>query len=137
MSLATQAVATAEVLKFPIVAVVALEAVCFVINTDELFVVMSVAKQFHPVVAVGNPMTPLVAEPPVPTLMRKDAVPLFDETEGLEPKPDEIVGAALEIKRFVSVRVVNFPVLGVVPPIAPGAAKVAPLRELAFKFATF
>ena len=35
----------------------------------------------------------------------------------------------------VAVKLVNPPVLGVVP-IAPGLAKVAPFKELAFKFAT-
>jgi hypothetical protein len=36
----------------------------------------------------------------------------------------------------VSVRDVNVPAAAVPPPIAPGAAKVAPFREDAFRFAT-
>lgn len=93
--------------------------------------------QFHPVVAVGIPITPLVAVPPVPTLTRKAAVPLFAEMDGLVPNPEEIVGAAFERSRFVSVIVVNLAVPGVVLPIAPGAAKVAPFKDEALKFATF
>jgi len=50
--------------------------------------------------------------------MRKAAVPLLLEMDGLVPKPDEMVGAALETNRAVSVRVVNLPVLAVVAPIA-------------------
>ena len=36
-----------------------------------------------------------------------------------------------------AVTVVNVPVLAVPPPMAPGAAKVAPLSDDAFRFATF
>lgn len=85
--------------------------------------------------AVGKPITPVVAEL-VPTLIVKAAVPLFEAIEAPLPKPDEIVGAALETHRLVSVSVVNLPVLGVVLPIAPGEAKVAPFSELAFRLAT-
>lgn len=42
----------------------------------------------------------------------------------------------LELMVLVVVKVVKAPVEAVVEPIAPGAAKVAPFKELAFKFAT-
>lgn len=99
MSLATHAAAAADVLKFPMVAEVVDEAVCLVIKTVALVVVMSVTKQFQPVVAAGSPITPLVAEPPVPTFIRKAAVPLWTVTEGLVPKPDDMVGTVADIKR--------------------------------------
>ena len=51
-------------------------------------------------------------------MIRKAAVPLLDEIEGPVPKPDEMVGAALETSKLVSVSVVNLPVLAVVAPIA-------------------
>lgn len=93
--------------------------------------------QFQPLVAVAKPTTPALAATPVPTLIRKDAVPLFEATDGDVPKkPDEIVGAAFEYRRVVAVNVVNLIVLGVVPPIAPGEANVAPLSDDAFKLAT-
>jgi hypothetical protein len=57
------------------VALVAELAVCLVIKTVEDVVVMSVGWQLHPVLAVGSPITPLVADPPVPTLIVKAAVP--------------------------------------------------------------
>ena len=45
--------------------------------------------------------------------------------------------AKVDVNCPVTLRVVNAPVEGVVPPIAPGIAKVAPFRVAAFKFATF
>jgi hypothetical protein len=55
--------------------------------------VISVAKQFQPLLAAGNPITPLVATAPVPTLIMNDAVPLLTVTDGDVPKPELIVGA--------------------------------------------
>jgi hypothetical protein len=95
VSLAVHAEATPAVLKFPIVAEDALDAVCLVMNTVVLIEVMSFVKQFHPVVAVGSPITPLVATPPVPTFIVNAAVPLLLEMLGLVPNPDEMVGAVL------------------------------------------
>lgn len=95
MSEATHADATAAVLKLPIVQLVVELAVCLVINTVADCVVKS--KQLHtqPAVAVGNPITPDVATPPVPTLTVNAAVPLFVAIEGLVPNPELIVGAVL------------------------------------------
>lgn len=45
--------------------------------------------------------------------------------------------ASVEVICPVAENVVNAPVFGVVPPIAPGTAIVAPFREEAFRFATF
>ena len=42
----------------------------------------------------------------------------------------------LRVMLLLVARVVNEPVLAVVPPIAPGLANVAPVRELAFKLGT-
>ena len=53
-------------------------------------------KQFHPLVAVGRPITPEVAAPPVPTFTRKDAVEFATETDGDVPKPLEMVGAVAD-----------------------------------------
>ena len=117
MSLATQAVATATSEYWVSVTDVVVDAVCFVRNTAVEVVVTSSAKQFQPVVAAGKPITPDVAVPPVPTLMRNAAVPLLAVTEGEVPKPDDMVGAALLTSRLVSVIVVNLPVLAVVAPI--------------------
>jgi hypothetical protein len=58
---------------------------------------VSDAQQDHPFVAVARPTTPDVAEPPVPTLMENDSVPLLCVTLGLVPKPLEIVGALAEL----------------------------------------
>jgi hypothetical protein len=51
------------------VAVVVVEAVCLVMKTVVDCVVMSAAVQTHPFLAKGRPITPLVAVPPVPTLI--------------------------------------------------------------------
>jgi hypothetical protein len=59
-------------------------------------VVMSLEKQFHPV-EVGKPITPLVAEPPVPTFIRKDDAWVPAEMDGLVPNPEEIVGTTPEV----------------------------------------
>jgi hypothetical protein len=45
------------------------------------------------VVAVGSVITPVAADPPVPTFTVKDAVPLLLEIEGFVPNPEAIVGA--------------------------------------------
>ena len=96
-----------------------------------------VTVQFQPVVAAGIVTTPDEAEPPVPTFILKVAVPLLAVIEGEVPKPLDIVGATLDIRRAVSVIVVNLAVLGVVPPIAPGAANVAPFSDEQLRLATF
>jgi hypothetical protein len=99
MSLSAHATAAATSLKFPMVAVVCVDAVCFVMKIVVLVVVMSVAKQFHPVVADGRPITPVAAEV-VPTLIVKAAVPFWLGIEAPVPKPDEIVGAVEDIRTF-------------------------------------
>ena len=81
------------------------------------FAVTLLTKQFHPVAAVGIVNIPAEVAQPVPTLIRKDAVPLFTEIDGDEQKPLKITGAEFEMRRFVSLIVVNFPELGVVAPI--------------------
>jgi hypothetical protein len=45
--------------------------------------VMLFGEQFHPVAAVGIPITPLVALPPVPTLTTNAAVPFGVVTDGV------------------------------------------------------
>jgi hypothetical protein len=99
MSLATQAAAAPEVLKFPKVALVVDDAVCFVTKTVAEVVVISVAKQFHPLVAVGSVMTPLVATPPVPTLTVKAPAPFGFTTAAPVPKPVR-VGVVVDTKRL-------------------------------------
>jgi len=128
MSLATQAVATATSEYWVSVTDVVVDAVCFVRNTAVEVVVTSSAKQFQPVVAAGKPITPDVAVPPVPTLMRNAAVPLLAVTEGEVPKPEEIVGAVEDTSKLVVVNVaafavVNVPAAAAVPPIAGGEAR--------------
>jgi hypothetical protein len=49
--------------------------------------------QAHPVVAAGIVTTPLVAVPPVPTLIVNAEVPLLSGTDGDVPKPLAMVGA--------------------------------------------
>ena len=87
-------------LKFAILALVVVEAICFVTKTDAVCVVKSVGWQFQPFVAVGSPITPFEAVPPVPMFMVKDAGPLLVVMEGDVPNPDEMVGATEESKRF-------------------------------------
>ena len=95
-------------------------------NTVALCVVMSSHLQFHPVFAAGNPITPLVADPPVPTLILKALVPLLAVTLAPDPNPLEMVGAALLASRVDPIdNVVKAPVLGVVLPIGPGEANRA------------
>lgn len=78
-----------------------------------------------PAVQRGVPATAwgfMVSAPDVlPSRTRLPIVPLF----------------APRVALLVPVRVVNAPVPGVVPPIAPGEANVAPPRDEAFRFATF
>lgn len=52
-----------------------------------------VTVQFQPVVAAGIVTTPLLAVPPVPTLIVNVAVPLLDTILGDVPNPLAIVGA--------------------------------------------
>ena len=59
-----------------------------------------VAKQFHPVVAVGNPIAPVLVAVPVPSGTVNAPVPLFAEIlPPLVLKPDEIVGAVCDKNR--------------------------------------
>jgi hypothetical protein len=63
--------------------------------TELAGVVTSAKKQFHPLEAVGNPITPVEASPPVPTFKRK-AVAVPAVILGVVPKPELIVGVADE-----------------------------------------
>jgi hypothetical protein len=58
--------------------------------------VWSVAMHPQPFGAVGSPIVPVLAVPPVPKLISKMAVPLLAAMLGLVPKPEEIVGAKNE-----------------------------------------
>lgn len=60
---------------------------------------ISVTWQLQPFCASGNKIVPVVAVPPVPTLIWNAAVPLLITTEGEVPKP-EIVGDVLEINKL-------------------------------------
>lgn len=62
-----------------------------------------------------------------PAVERTKFVPLIATVA--EPLPSVVTPVLLSV--------VNAPVLGVPEPIGPGAAKVAPFSELAFKLATF
>jgi hypothetical protein len=67
------------------------------------------AKQVHPVVAVGNPRTPVLVPVPVPTVTVKAAVPLLAEMESPEVlKWVVIVGAVGETSKFVERRIWPF-----------------------------
>jgi hypothetical protein len=90
--------------KFASVAEAVVEAVCFVYATVVLWVEMSSALQFQPVVAVGSPITPVLPLD-VPTPTRNAAVPLLAVMEAPDPNPDETVGAVLEMRRFVVFKV--------------------------------
>ena len=84
-----------------IVADVAENPVCYTIKPPPVVgFVRSSQCTTQPFVAVGNPMTPLEAVPPVPTLIVKAEVPLLVVIEGLAPNPDEIVGAVEDTRRF-------------------------------------
>jgi hypothetical protein len=67
-----------------------------------MLVVRSVARHAHPFAAVGKPITPLFADPPVPTFSVNAAGPLLLTIEGPEPNPEEIVGAVPLIKRLLT-----------------------------------
>ena len=92
LSEATHAAAAPEVLKFPSVAVVDDVAVCLQTNTVPDFVVTSVQLHIQPVVAVPKATTPLLADPPVPTLTVKanGLTPLT--TLGEVPNPELMLG---------------------------------------------
>lgn len=75
-------------------------------------------KQFHPLDAVGSPMTPDDAVPPVPTLTRNVAVPLLLPIVGDDPKPLEIVGA---------VGLINSVACVIVMPVESAVSFVVPL----------
>ena len=88
------------VVKFPSVMDVVLDAV--IIVSCSMFVAPALNTSmmaFHPNVAVPRPITPVLAVPPVPTSTRKVDEPLLEVIEGLVPKPEEIVGAALNINK--------------------------------------
>jgi hypothetical protein len=65
-------------------------------------------------------------------LIVKAAVPLFETTDGLVPKPDEIVGVVTDASRFgarievVNWTEVNLPDPATVVPIGPGLLKATP-----------
>jgi hypothetical protein len=100
MSLAVHAASTPEVLKFPMTAEALLPPVCLQTNTVVEVVLMSVQVQFQAVDAVGKPIVPVVATPPVPTFTVNDVVPLLLGIDGDTPKPAAMVGAAAENKSF-------------------------------------
>ena len=58
------------------------------------------AVQLQPLAAVGSPITPLVADPPVPTFTSNAAVPFCCTMLGEVPKPEEMVGAVAEKRRL-------------------------------------
>lgn len=91
MSLATQAALAVKVIELVLVGA---EVVVFA------GVVVSVTSHSHPLFAVGIVTTPLVAEPPVPTLMVNSAVPFECVIDGEVPNPDAMVGAAKLISRM-------------------------------------
>src|SRR5216684_3120861 len=62
--------------------------------------------------------------------LRFATVVVLATTKGAAP------GASVDVICPVALSVVKAPAAGVVPPIAPGAAKVAPLREEALRFTT-
>ena len=124
MSLAVQACAAPAAVNSPIGAVVVLPApVCLQENTVLEFVVTSTHVQYHPCDAVGSPIVPVVAVPPVPTLIVNAAVPLLFGIEGLVPKPAEMVGAVPVIRGAVKLAGKRFPVIkrlrNAVAPIDP------------------
>ena len=113
ISPAVQACATPAAVNWPIGTVVVVPApVCLQANTVVVFVVTSVQVQFQPFCAAGSPRVPLLAAPPLPTLIVKAAVPLLVATDGEVPKPEEIVGAERDSSRF---RTAKLPLNVVVP----------------------
>src|SRR5438105_6240625 len=101
MSLAVHAANAPDVLKLPIAAEAVPEFVCLHIYTVAESVERSTHEQVQPFDAVGRPMVPLVAVPPVPTLMVNAAVPLGVTMDGDVPKPEEMVGLVVLISRFL------------------------------------
>ena len=81
-------------------------------------------------------ITPELAVPPVPTFKVNEQLPLTFGIDGVVPKPELIEGELDEHKTFGSSKVVVFTTPAVVVPMAPGAAKVAPPRDEAFRLAT-
>lgn len=135
MSLAVHAkAAPVEIVWFCTVTLVVVVAVCTV-RAFAVFAAKAVrfaTLQIHPVVAVGIVITPADADPPVPTFTVNAAVPLDVATEGVDPKPEAIVGAVADtattppictdpvaFKIGVTTEVPKYPVLGRVAPLAP------------------
>jgi hypothetical protein len=100
MSLATHAPGTPAGVNVASVAVVVVDVIILHRNVFATVFVISLQKQFHPVAAVGNPITPVFAVPPVPTFTRNAAGPLFAVMLGEVPKPEEIVGAVEDMSMF-------------------------------------
>ena len=71
-------------------------AVVKAVSRVTIFVFISMAVQLQPFAAVGSPITPLVADPPVPTFTSNAAVPFCCTMLGEVPKPEEMVGAVAE-----------------------------------------
>ena len=95
MSEAVQACAAPAAVNSPMGAVVVVPApVCLQAKTVEVLVVMSTHSQCQPWDAVGKPIVPVDAAPPVPTLMVNDCGPLGFTIDGEVPKPELMVGAA-------------------------------------------
>ena len=100
ISFAAHAVAAFTSLYCVSVADVVVEAVCAVCATEVDCVVKSSAWHAHPFGAAGKPITPLLADPPVPTLIVNAAVPLLCGMEAPLPNPEAIVGAVPETRTF-------------------------------------
>ena len=142
--------ATALELKFPIVAVPVVVAVSLVKKTVVEKVVMSWQKTCQPdAAATGNPITPVCATPPVPTLITNEMESLVVTIDGEVPKPDEIIGMppmkaavlppidALVVPKTIleACRFIVLFAMTVVPPliVTPPVAVSAPVKvQLAF-----
>jgi hypothetical protein len=106
-------------------------AVCLVTKTPVDVVVISIASQNHPVLAVGSPMTQVVPVV-VPRVTLKADGPLLAVTAAPVPHPELIVGAVLDISTWLvlgltvpATRLVIVPKLVNEDAVTP-AARVAP-----------
>lgn len=96
-----------------------------------------VLRVIAPVAVIEVKVAAAAVVPPIAMLL---IVPKVPELIVIVPAPvvvyDWLFVVVLAVITPVAVKVVNEPVLGVVDPIGPGEAKVAPLRLEAFKLAT-
>jgi hypothetical protein len=90
-----------------------------------------------PVAVIEVKVAAAAVVPPIAMLL---IVPKVPELIVIVPAPvvvkDWLLVVVLAVITPVAVKVVNEPVLGVVEPIGPGEAKVAPLKLDAFRLAT-